>query len=390
MHQVHFTIECEDGSKRLNGSSFHFTMPESIHNFDAIHPDRWALVLVMAAFQYASTIHLSFSVSKHFHDAMLQAEIIVTPVSDSLSAFDTDSTPGAKPGVAFSGGPHSFIAAAIMGSGAALVAIDHQSDGPTQPPSSISPPDGMYYAMDVMMSRGYTVKTMRTNIQSLFDPAGFEFGLLAGAGVVLLGQFLSVRSVCYGSQLSDLGSLHPSRLAEISFQNGPALRIGSGEEDGNPLSLAFWRGAFRSVGLELDFPTCGMSDYLAMKLLSRHKMLPSVALCSKAYPPCECCVDCIYYSMLVTMQTTHIPFEKAWDKCSFECSDMCVSHGRFAYFWVLLLTRKDAAPKKLWNALSMHRKAAQANKGTLHPGTMDVASYLNRSQIDAGWQRLLS
>lgn len=394
LHQVHFVLEGDGVNAQLKQKAFHLFMPESIQNFDAIHPDRWALVLAMAVPPDATDLALSFSVSQAFHDAMLQGGIAVGPVSKNISPFEHVAGGSVRrPGVAFNGGVHAFIAAAVMGKDAVLFAVDHDFSSTQNHtlsfPTHTDPivPDSMYHAMDVMVSSGYAVKSVRTNVQLLHDPPGFGGGLLSGLAAILLGGHFEIGSVCYGSHLASLPSLHGTDIRHITFKRGNVLECG--DEGVARGSLRFWQTAFRAAGLELDFPTCGATDFLAMKLLSRHRMLPFAAICKRSYPPCECCADCIYYQLMRTMQTTHVPFDKAWDTCKFECAEMCTPKGRFAFLWALLLTRKDTAPPAIWKALSPHKAAVQAGKDRLHPGTLTVASALNRDKIRAGWQRLL-
>ena len=54
-HQIVFVVRNTPGTIPSVDTSFVIHMPERVANFDAIHPDRWGLVVVMALLSLTPT-----------------------------------------------------------------------------------------------------------------------------------------------------------------------------------------------------------------------------------------------------------------------------------------------------------------------------------------------
>ena len=124
---IEFIFNGDDVTK-FKKSSFKIYLPSIIKNFDAIHPDRWAFVLVLAVFPICKQITFtSFGISQELHDTLLVGNIQVEPVIPELKPVQTYINNGSI-GIAYSGGIHSYITAAIIGTSAMLVSVGHKPD----------------------------------------------------------------------------------------------------------------------------------------------------------------------------------------------------------------------------------------------------------------------
>jgi hypothetical protein len=393
---VEFILDEIPSSVVLSRSVFTIYLPDAIGNFDAVHPDRWALVLILAFMHMTSSIQLTFGISQALHDILQVHGISLTPVASGLEPFQPISSEKACVGVAFSGGMHSLVTAAVFDTASTvLIAVDRKCPVKDEshslpPPNTEHVPDSLYYSMAAMQRRGYTVKLLQTDLQDLFDPRwpSFPFPLLAGMGVILFGQYFLVHSVCYGSSLCDPTSM-TSRLQQITFRNERGISI----EDSGRDTLDYWRSLFSVVGLHLDFPTCGMTDLLAVKILGAHDMLGDMRVCHHAYPACGMCLDCYYCSLLLRMHT--ITIHEAWQDTQYTYPEMCRIRytAPFWLLWTKLLPIDDSVvdiPYPIQRAIAPYKQPVTQYAQKLHGDTIVIASDANRDIIRQGWVRLLN
>ena len=396
---VQFRLQPEDDTpqvyhnsrtcKRLTEYMFRILLPDKIASFDSIHNDVWAFIVLLVVFPFvksASELRLSFGVSKEFalqYQKWSKKKIV--PVNPSLaprSGKDCTHT-----SIAFNGRMHSFFTAAVLGSSARLVAVDHW-DSVLGERTSPYPPDALYYALDNMESTGHTVAMVKTDVQSLYEPYGFVHPISSILGNVLLADVLQLTSVHMGCRLTDISAFGSYRVLPIkrnqmhrpkykhtqhhrhievnsdiplpsqsvSFRNDQ-LYLTPTSHLPSESTVDFWRSMLRCIGLHLEFPLCGVSDVLMVKLLIEHKMWAHANYCLYSRPKTRChqCLECMYYDTLHTTIIAYpsINIDKIWQLFSDKYPEATTSLSeidvpcRWTLFWLEMIRRKDMVPKRV-------------------------------------------
>lgn len=400
---VQFCIQTDDSAPgvhrtsrkciRLTESSFRIMLPDCIPSFEAVHNDVWAMIVLLVVFPFVKTtteLRLSFGVSKEFalNYQKLSGKTMV-PVNPSLSPRVGVQTPPQKAttSIAFNGRMHSFFTAAVLGPSAHLVAVDHW-DSMLGERTSPYPPDALYYALDNMESNGHRVCIVKTDVQSMYEPYGFVHPISAILGNVLLADALQLSNVHLGCRLTDIHSygtyrvqpvlknqMHlpknkhiehrrrievdadtplPSRC--VSFR-GDHLHIDPPPHASPETTVAFWRSLLGGIGMHVEFPLCGVSDVLMVKLLVEHNMWVHANYCLYSRPKTRCgqCLECIYYDTLHTTVVAHssVNIDRLWQKFADNYPEATTSLSdvgtpcRWTLFWLEMIRRRDTVPKNV-------------------------------------------
>lgn len=382
-HTVEFTIQSEDSaafvyrtSRRcttMQERSFRLLLPDCIPSFAAVHNDVWALVVLLVVFPFVrGELKLSFGVSRAF--SMAYSDACGKRIYPVVPTLEPPKKAGGAPSVAFNGRMHSFMTAAVLGSSARLVAIDHW-DRITGERTTPYPPDVLYYALDNMEHQGHRVCLVKTDIQSLYEPYGFAHPITSVVGNVLLMDVWGLGSVHVGCRLDDLsayGAYTREKTASLRAhtQNAKVSVDGALSVPSRAVSfrdahlwvdsnsppehtVSFWRAMLGHVGLQLEFPLCGVNDSLLVKLLVEHNMWHEANFCLYSRPRKRCgeCVECMYYNTLHASVTTHsININKIWQQFINHYPEATTSVRdidvpcRWNVFWLELIRRPDMTP----------------------------------------------
>ena len=353
-HTISFSIEFSDedipalyqttrSSSTMTHTQFRILLPDCIEGFESLHPDAWALIVLLVVFPFVKKeLTLSFGVSSLFAETYSRSGKQIYPINTSLESYTTNSNSSSLPSlcdsVAFNGRMHSFTTAAVLGPSSCLVAMNHW-DSLVGERTSPYPEDALYYTLDTMEHKGYKVQMVKTDIQSLYEPYGFAHPLTSTVGCVLLSQALGFCSVHMGCHMDEIHTLGKSILEKkkkttthksfkldtnqkqslqcVGFKHHQ-LRVEHHESNtDSPIEhhVPFWRDLFGVVQLHLDFPLCGVPDTMHVKSLAKHNMWNDVHYCIYARPKQKCgvCVECFYYDSLYNAIMKHQPvFEKVW------------------------------------------------------------------------------
>lgn len=423
-HSIQFTIHCELEetpahvhtpryfTKLLNDytsgqPTFRFLLPDAISDFEAVHPDLWALVVILAVYPFLTTsLQLSWSVSAGLAEAFHQATggKTLSPVDTSIKprlGGDVDENGEKRSiGVAYNGRLHAFMTAAVVGQDAKLVAIDHWNarQGTRTSPY---PADGLYYALDVMEKKQYHVSMVKSDIESLCEPFGFPHPLTPACAPVLLADALQLHTVALGSRLYDLRAFqHPRQpLSMIGFKHVDIPVQADANEMPHIGSIHGWRQLFAACGLLLEFPTCGAHDVLLIQLMQQHGLWDEAHYCLYARPQyrCQQCVECLYYSELYKALTkAPTTFDALWNRCSnhypetVACLHDVQVPNRWLTFWPSFVQRPDMLPKgKQFVHLLRLRQLLNENAHNFHAGLKTMTSATLWPRIEQGLQRLL-
>ena len=403
-------------SRSVTGeSTFRFLLPDCIINFDGVHPDLWALVILLVVYPFIKTeLRLSFSISSSFALAFNESTgKRLVPVDSTIqcrmqSCKDSQDKKQTFSGVAFSGRVHSYAVAAIMGHSTRLVALDHWNAPPLLRTSPY-PSDGLYYALDTMESKGFHVSMVKTDVASLCEPYGFPHPLTPTCGPVMLADALDLHSVALGSRLYDVRALIEDEgvLPTIGFKSVdlPVHNCYSDEGTKTVVStqegtLEGWRNLFSACGLSLELPTCGIHDALLVTLLAEHKLWHEIHYCLYARPDFRCnnCIECHYYNALYNAVTTKTDnFVRLLKESQTQypetlacLNDMKCPH-RWHLFWAMIASRSDMLSKdKTYAQLVSTSQVLTSNFVRLHSGTKTLIDAEAWPNVERGLQRLMS
>ena len=400
--------------------SFRVMLPDAIRDFHDIHPDTWALLVVLAVHPFVGNrLELSFSVSAEFARVYALSRIRIEPIDQTLVARRSAATGHTKM-VAFNGRPHSAVVAAMMGiANSVLCYVDHWNAATRVMNCS----DNVYAQLDGMMEKGFQAKIVKTDVQTLVEPPGFATLLGSALGCVLLceaferggrrrGAPRCARIIALGSSLIDLHSMVDDALRVVSFKYGD-LRTEqvSGEGADVAGTLHFWREIFAAAGFDLQLPTCGMPDTLALRLLKRADLLDSVTLCGSAEArigyACDACPECLYYGTLARSLDQQVNVERVWRQASerhpqalaplADATRAVLPPSPWHLFWIDLVGREDILPTEggaaLLTMVRRWKRACAAKSRRWHARTADVgvpADVVHMREVILLLERLLA
>ena len=194
-----------------------------------------------------------------------------------LDTWKPSRTPGWRPGISFSGGVDSTACLELMPK--KTIALYHERHGF---PSLLDHANA-YLILDELQKRGTTVLNIQSNHELLRTDygksTGFSSDFAAGVHVILLADFLGLDSVAYGLPLENSYLFH-------------------GHSGRDFLASKYWvqnSDLFASCGLELFFPSAGLSEFINLKIVNSlpHGSLAQSCLRSnKGGAVCGICWKC--------------------------------------------------------------------------------------------------
>lgn len=425
----HLTTAAAYSRHTLTHRSFRFLLPDRVGSFDAVHPDVWALAVCLVVFPFVrKELRLSFAVSSAFAKAVEEASegaVQVYPVDATLVPRERGPTQT----VAFNGRPHATATAAVVGTDARLVAVDHwnASAGARTSPY---PADALYFSLDAMEQTGYDVALVKTDAASVCEPYGFAMPLTACVGNVVLADLLQIGDVYVGARLCDVAAYGdvpayeagtkartkvtvatgpvPTRLRAIGFQRHVLWTEPTNAPLPSPhTTLSFWIRLFGAVGLRVHFPLCGMCDTALVRVLHARQLWANANYCLYARPKNKCgeCPECVYYDTIHrAMVAQTVPprlLPQLWET-------MRASHpeavgalrslhipNRWHLFWMFLATRRDLLPESkrkrdAWacDVLHAYSRVFKRHCYSLHAGMMPLVAGPQRDRIVRGLEAL--
>lgn len=354
----------------LRHTHFRVLLPSFISSFEDIHPDLWAVVLYLVVCPFVGkSLSFSFAVSSLCADTIIQSGIQISPVSSDIVPRHIPDSKGKS--IAFNGRPHALMTAAVVENSATLVAIDHWDSlvGERCTPYS---PDPMYYTLDNMETQGFNVAVVKTDFMSMWEPYGFAHPLTCLIGNILLSDVLGTYTMFMGSHCNDIhayGKLVKQKkhgsyehvcdynqrdyVHHIGFKRHQINICCPSEQCKHIHSLMYLRDVLKSVQLRIDFPTCGFTDMMIVKLLHAHKLYDNSHFCLFRHPHSKClnCEECMYYKTIYDAIIHHSPVvSRVWNLFVEKIPEAVVNvdnmkyGNRWLFFWLHLCTRTDTLP----------------------------------------------
>lgn len=250
-----FTVEETDISlpSHINLLDFKIILPNSIVCFEDIHPDVWAIIVILNIFKYLGNhISFSFSISPLLFLFFSRFNIDIEPVSLSISQRQPTTE---KHGVCFSGGINSLVTSLLFNpSDVVLSSIFFMNDGNNQNT------DYLMLMNDLITISGY--KTILT----LTDCNRNGHPFLCSMGLLLLLETLKIGTIHFGFTNRDSYSIR-SQINHIYTKNGSIIY--GNQYTNYTESFMFWTDLFNVIGVNISFPISSINNVMTTLIVDK-------------------------------------------------------------------------------------------------------------------------
>lgn len=206
-----------------------------------IHNDILCLVGLLLAYPFVKD-NLSFSIptSQNFSKIV---NSVITRYSIH-SEIDIDLKPrkmpdSGYPGLAFSGGCDSSAALCIMPENTIPVFLERPMIE-----NSMYNSEAALKSCDLVKDLGYHIEIVESNFEYIRNPVGFPSDLAHASVLLLLAENLNLDSISFGTVLESSYGVGHEKFRD--YGNGSHWKL--------------YSNLFKSVGIELSLPVCGISE----------------------------------------------------------------------------------------------------------------------------------
>lgn len=249
---------------------------------ESIHPDVFALALIAMIYPFCgSQIHLPQGVSKTFQNQVRRvANKEVLPVNEEISPRKAPSN--AVPALSYSGGIDSTAAVALLPEDTHLFYIDRIT--PKGVDQTLLNQEAAYYACDAMASMGRNVHKIKTDMQYLRKPVGFNSYLADSVPALLLADYYGLDATGHGQTLE-----RGYQVGHLGYKDCKFTEVGSP-----------WFKLLASIDMTYTLPTIGLSEVCTTRIVRQSPFHEFAQPCSrgKIKKPCMNCFQCFRKSLL--------------------------------------------------------------------------------------------
>lgn len=270
---------------------------------NAVHPDVFALAILAIIYPFCSHLQLPIGVSKHFHDQVFQlTNKKVFPVNEQLSPRKAPSD--AVPALTYSGGVDSTAAVTLLPEDTHLFYFDRII---LAEPKTLLNQEAAYYACDSMAALGKTVHKIKTDLQYIRNPVGFNTILADAVPALLLADYYHFDSIANGNTLE-----RGYRIGDLGYRDCKETEVG------NP-----WHSLLDSIDMPYTLPTIGLSEVCTTDIVRRSPYHAFTQACSrgKIKEPCMNCYKCFRKSLLEKV-LTNSPLNDSYLDTLFDIKDV--------------------------------------------------------------------
>lgn len=262
-----------------NHCEIHLPSDWTIHS---VHPDVFALASIAIIYPFCGAkIKLPRGVSKSFHNLVKRVtNIQVLPINESL--LPRKALSNAVPALTYSGGMDSTAAAILLPEDTHLFYFDRII--PKDGVNTLLNQEAAYYACDSMAKRGRHVHKIKTDLQYIRKPVGFNNYLTDAVPALLLADYYGFDTICHGQTL-EIGY----QVGHIGFKDCKETEVG------HP-----WYRLLDGVDLPYTLPTIGLSEVSTTRIVNNSPYIEFTQACSrgKVKKPCMNCYKCFRKSLL--------------------------------------------------------------------------------------------
>lgn len=258
-----------------------FELP-SDWTMQSVHPDVFALAVLAAIYPFCGPrVYLPQGVSVDFHNQVKKViKKQILPVDKALSPRKAPSN--AVPALTYSGGIDSTAAALLLPENTHLFYFDRLI--PEKGIKTLLDQEAAYYACNSMVKAGRTVHKIKTDMQYIRNPVGFNSYLADAVPVLLLADYYGFDTVGHGQTL------------EIGYQVGHL-----GFKDCKETEVGYpWFELLYAIDMPYTLPTIGLSEVSTTNIVRNSPFQEFAQACSrgKVKKPCMNCFKCFRKSLL--------------------------------------------------------------------------------------------
>lgn len=291
---LEFTPEKDDPTTQLMFSTVYKTTSKleigakqcEIHlpndwSIDDVHPDVFALAVIAIIYPYIGpNIRFPFGVSKSFHNLVRRVmNKKVLPIDKKL--IPRKSPANAVPALTYSGGIDSTAAVLLLPEDTHLLYLDRMIPKNTK---TLLNQEAAYYACDSMAALGKKVHKIKTDLQYIRKPVGFNNYLSDAVPLLLLADYYGFDTIAHGQTL------------EIGYQVGHmGFKDCKKTEVGHP-----WFRLLAAIDMSYTLPTIGLSEVSTSRIVRHSPYHEFAQACSrgKVNKPCMNCFKCFRKDLL--------------------------------------------------------------------------------------------
>lgn len=249
---------------------------------ESVHPDVFALALISIIYPFCGAhIRLPQGVSMTFQNQFMRVtNKTVLPVNEKLSARKAPSN--SVPALSYSGGIDSTAAVALLPEDTHLFYIDRMT--PKGATHSLLNQEAAYYACDAMASMGRNVHKIKTDMQYIRKPVGFNTYLMDAVPALLLADYYGLDATGHGQTLE-----RGYQVGHFGYKDCKYTEVGSP-----------WFKLLASIDMTYTLPTIGLSEVCTTMIVRQSPYHEFAQPCSrgKIKQPCMNCFQCFRKSLL--------------------------------------------------------------------------------------------
>mgnify|MGYP001160551751 CR=1 FL=1 len=279
-HESYSTVYKRMDIIEMDSKRCEFLLPND-WTVNDVHPDLFALAILGAIYPFCGNkIQLSRGVSQDFHNQVKRVtKKQVLPIDKNLSPRKAPKN--AVPALTFSGGIDSTAAAVLLPDNTHLFYFDRIVPKGRK---TMLNQEAAYYACDKMAQLGKTVHRIKTDMQYLRKPVGFNSYLSDAVPVLLLADYYGFDTVAHG-QTIEIGY----QIGHLGFKDCKETEVG------DP-----WFKLLNAVDMTYTLPTIGLSEVSTTRIVLQSPYHEFSQACSrgKIKKPCMNCFKCFRKSLL--------------------------------------------------------------------------------------------
>lgn len=276
---VTFSLYPEETDRRtfrnasLVGDSASFCMPRDF-DLRKVHPDLVGLASLIVAMPWVvKEISFETPVSSRF------AEVVESNFKRKVltsSYAITSREPGRRPGLSFSAGVDSTACLQILPEDSVPV-FSHRV-GKSKQPKGLYNDAAPVHAVKEIEKTGRQIFQIDSDLEYLRDPVGFPVDPSPGVPLVLMGDYLDLDSIAFGT------------ISEAAYRTGTEHFIDYSERS----VFRMWAEVFAAAGVSYFNVVAPMSEMCTMRLsrASEFGHLAQPCVRGQVGKPCGLCVKC--------------------------------------------------------------------------------------------------
>lgn len=271
------------GEVHLNNKQCNIHLPNN-WNIDSVHPDMLALAAISIAYPFCGpVISVPIGVSVHFHRAFYRlTNKKIVPVNYNLKPRKAPLN--AVPALSYSGGIDSTSALLLLPPSTHLFYIDRIPPLTLNHRRTMLKQEAAYFACDSLKKLGFNIHRIKTDLQYVRNPVGFNTILADAAPSLLLSDYYGFNSLANGHTIEE------------------GYRVGyEGYTDWrkNPF-IAIWSEILDSVDMPFTLPLIGLSEVSTTKMVMNSRYRNIAQACSRGGvgKPCMNCYKCFRKDLL--------------------------------------------------------------------------------------------